>query len=58
MRCKFESDYKGMYGTPLIGWSRERGIWAVWVGWLFWLWTFPIGRRSREEMIRTRGVFE
>jgi len=40
--CKFETDTRGFYLTPLIGYSWVNGEKSIWLGWFFWLFTIKI----------------
>ena len=47
MKTKWAKDTHGFYITPLIGFSKISGQWALWIGWLYWLWTWELN--SKEE---------
>jgi hypothetical protein len=44
IRVNFAYDVIGIYITPLIGYSNERGDKSFWIGWWRWLWVFRLCR--------------
>jgi len=41
-KCYFEYDVRGIYITPLIGYSNIKGQKSFWIGWLWWLFKIEV----------------